>query len=323
MRGTSARSTTTPGPGGDPPPACPPTDIPKPRRRQGRTALGGLPSTSEFTNSRLSPDDRKLILFLLVHLADDDDALTGTYQRLLETYGTRADHWCANKDVTTLRRAVSKFLGKGAETTPSWDRIVDMLEAVLPPPQRERALPHAAALFSRAHRRAKPTRDYTGPVIAPSWADEPTVTVEMIRADLVEPAPAPALASITAPVPAAPAPDEGAASSARSALARAHPSDDPESLREVLWTVVGEFRQQCYELDHVRAQRDQAREQLQEQRAQNWHLQADNRRVGRVAEQLLREQHPTVSPETIRLLLEDRIDSAFSPRPPKPRSLHG
>src|SRR4051794_36842052 len=102
MRGTTARSTITPGLGGDLPPACRSTDIPKHRRKQGRTALGGLPSTEAFTNSRLTPDDRKLILFLLVCLADDDDALTDAYLRLLAAYGDCEGHWCANKDVTSL-----------------------------------------------------------------------------------------------------------------------------------------------------------------------------------------------------------------------------
>lgn len=325
MRGTTARSTTTtPGLDGDLPPACRPTDIPKLRRRQGRTALGGLPSTEEFTNSRLTPDDRKLILFLLVCLADDDDALTGAYHRLLAAYGDREDHWCANKDVTSLRRLVSKFLGKGAETTPSWDRIVDMLQAVLPPPQREQALPRAAALYSRARQRDKPTRDYTGPVVPPAWADEPRVTVEMIRVDLAEPVAAPAFTALTCPASAmaVTVPTIGTVPAQPVAASR-HASEDPEALWDMLWAVVDGFRQRSDELEHVRAQRDLAREQVQELKAQNWRLRADNHRLSRVAEQLLREQHPAVSPEIIRVLLEERLDSAVSPRPPKPRSLHG
>jgi hypothetical protein len=327
MRGATARTTTTPSLSSDLLQACPSADVPKPRRRQGRTALGGLPSTEEFTNSRLSPDDRKLILFLLVCLADDDDALTSAYQRLLEAYGDRDGHWCSNKDLTSLRRLVSKFLGKGAETTPTWDRIVDMLEAVLSAHLRDQALPRAAALYSRVRQRDKPTRDYAGPVLPPSWADEPTVTVEMIRAELAGPAAAPAFAAIACPLPVpgvTPITAEAEATLEQAiAVQRQHAGEDPESIWEMLWVVVDAFRQRSDELDYVRAQRDRAQGQLQEVQAQNWHLRADNHRLNRVAEQLMREQHSTVPPETIRLLLEERLDSAFSPRSPKSRTLHG
>ncbi|SFW11504.1 hypothetical protein [Amycolatopsis australiensis] len=326
MRGTTARSSTsTSALAGALTPACRSTDFPRPRRRQGRTALGGLPSTAEFTNSRLTPDDRKLILFLLVCLADDDDALTETYHRLLAVYGDREGHWCATKDVPSLRRRVAKFLGKGAETTPGWNRIVDMIEAVLPPTQREQVLARAAALYSRAHQRDKPTRDYTGPVVPPAWADEPTVTVEMIRAELAESAAVPAFAALTCPAPGASTPVTApAAGPVSEQPAAARPvSEDPAALWEMLWAVVDGFRQRSEELDRVRAQRDLAREQVQNLQAQNWRLRADNHRASRLAEQLLREQHPTVPPETIRLLLDERLESAVSPRPVKPRTLHG
>jgi hypothetical protein len=331
MRGTAARSTTAPGRSGDMTPACPTTETLTRRSRQGRTALGALPSTKEFTHSRLTLDDRKLILFLLVCLADDGDSLTATYQRLLEVYGDREGHWCANKDVKALRGMASKFLGRGAESTPTWDRIVDMLNAVLPSPRRECALVRAASLYSRARRRDRPTRDYAGLITPPAWIDEPDVTVEMIRADLAcadkaEPAAAPAFTGLTSPPPT---PDAGTGAipepvpESVPAAARLHPSDDPEALLEVLWTVVSEYRQQVLELDYARKQRDQAQQQVQKLRAENWHLRADNLRINRVAEQLLREQHPSLPAETIRLLVEERAENSASPRPPKPRTLHG
>jgi hypothetical protein len=203
-----------------------------------------------------------------------------------------------------------------------------MLDAVLAPPRREYALVRAASLYSRARRRDRPTRDYTGLVTPPAWIDEPRVTVEMIRADLAcadkaEPVAAPAFTGITSPRPA---PDAGTGGMPKPVpaspptAARLRPSDDPESLLEVLWTVVSEYRQQTPELDDARNQRDQAMQRVQTVRTQNWHLQASYLRMTRVAEQL-REQHPSLPVETLRLLLEERAESS-SPRPPKPRTLH-
>ncbi len=330
MRGTTARS-TTPDPDDELSPASPSTGIPQPRRRQGRTALGGLPSTKEFTNSRLTLDQRKLILFLLICLVDDEDALTGVYRRLIRVHGDRDGHWCANKDLRRLQGMASKFLGGGAESIPTWDRIVDLLEAAPTQLDLERALPRAAALYSRARRRDKPTRGYTGEVLPPAWIEEPQVTVEMIRADLAEPAAASAFASI-----ACPAPRDGDDRSADVATPTAGPVHGPEqvlttsaaepdqdSLQELLWTVVRAFRAASDERDRARQDRDQAEEQAHQLRSENWQMRADNHRHARLTEQLLREQHPTMSPESLRLLQQERLDSAFGSRPPKPHTLHG
>ncbi|OXM63782.1 hypothetical protein [Amycolatopsis vastitatis] len=155
------------------------------RRTRGRTALGRLPSTAEFDTaekkSPLTPDERKLVLFLLVALADDRESLARTRRRLVDAYGEREGHWCAGKTPDALLHLLAKSLGQAAANPPPWDRVADIVNVAVPAARRAVVLGQAAALSARIAGEERPVRDYDGPFSVPPWIDEPVVTVEMIR----------------------------------------------------------------------------------------------------------------------------------------------
>ncbi|MBP2331065.1 hypothetical protein JOF56_011450 [Kibdelosporangium banguiense] len=151
------------------------------RRGRGQPALAKLVSTADFTNKRkLPPDDRKMILFLLVALADaGDGVLTPAYQAVLARHGDTAGHWSAGKNMAAMQKAGGKFLGQSAERRPSWDKVEDLIGAMFGGPRRQSLLAVAAGLF-RADGEP-PSASYGGEIVRPEWAAADVVTVETIR----------------------------------------------------------------------------------------------------------------------------------------------
>jgi hypothetical protein len=267
------------------------------RRTRGRTALGRLPSTAEFDTaekeSPLTPDERKLVLFLLVALADDRESLAETRRRLIDAYGDREGHWCAGKTPDALLHLLAKSLGQGATSPPPWDRIADIVDVAVPAARRAAVLGQAAALSARIAGEERPVRGYDGPFSVPPWIEEPVVTVAMIRAGL-----------------------EAGAEVARPAAAGAHPIDDPVALREVLL----ETAKVACELD---GRLEELKTALNAERAANWKFRSENQRLRSLLEQLLREKCPGASTDTVRQLINDRLRAVITADPPNPRPLHG
>ncbi|MCR6488468.1 hypothetical protein M8542_37135 [Amycolatopsis sp. OK19-0408] len=290
-------------------------------RTRGRTALGRLPSTAAFDagtkKSPLAPEERKLILFLLVNLADDAESLAEARQCLLDAYGDREGHWCAGQTKDSLTRLLAKSLGQGATSPPPWERIVEIVEVAVPPVRREAVLAQAAALFARCVGRDRPTRAYAGPVIAPEWIDEPVVTVEMIRsggrperaADVLSPV---WDAEPVLPIPAARVPADASVPVERSR----HPIEDPVALRAVLMSM---SKTACELLERVEV----LGAALKLEQTTNWQLRAENQRQRNLLEQGFREKYRGVSLDTIRQLITEQLRAAYTAEPPSPRPLHG
>jgi hypothetical protein len=153
--------------------------------RRGQAALSRLLTTTDFTNDRLGPDDRKLILFLLVVLVDKHDCLTEAYRAVAERYGHRPGHWAHGSDLGDLQKKCSKFLGRGARRRPRWEEIVDVLAVAVSEENRPVITALAAGLYCRAATLRSPGGGYTGEIRLPSWIDEPIVTRGRIHDSLV------------------------------------------------------------------------------------------------------------------------------------------
>ncbi len=303
-------------------------------RTRGRTALGRLPSTDAFdTPKKKSPltlDERKLVLFLLVSLADDRGSLARTRRRLVGTFGGREGHWCAGKSEDALLHLLAKSVGQGATSPPPWERIVDMVGVAVPRTSRSVVLGQAAALFARSIGWDAPVRGYDGPFSVPGWIAEPVVTVEMIvegwatgtgkpgrdgrRAD-----PRPAVPAPRVP-PRPEGPPEGGAprgvTGRPAGSAAAHPLDDPVALRKVMLGISGAARRLDAQVEALRAS-------LNSHQIANWKLRSENQRQRSLLEQLLREKYPGASTDTIRQLIAEQLRSIITADPPESRPLHG
>ncbi|WP_103351300.1 hypothetical protein [Amycolatopsis sp. CA-128772] len=303
-------------------------------RTRGRTALGRLPSTDAFdTESKKSPltlDERKLVLFLLVALADDRGSLAQTRQCLIEAFGSRERHWCAGKTEDALLHLLAKSIGQGATGPPPWDRIVDMVNVAVPRTRRVVVLGQAAALFARSVGWDRPAEGYDGPFSVPDWIDEPVVTIEMITAGWVTEVAEPTRDARQAePGPVVPAPreppvPEGSTEgrSPRSAVrwvaacAPGNPIDDPAALRKVMLAIAGAARRLDEEVETLRRS-------LNSHQIANWKLRSENQRQRSLLEQLLREKYPGASTDTIRQLITEQLRSITAASPPETRPLHG
>lgn len=155
-----------------------------PGRGRGQRILERLSSTDDFTHrDALSLVDRKLILFLIVSLLDDQQCLTTAYEAVLARWAGVEGHWAYGKNLGTIQKACAKYLGRGAEKRPSWRKIVDMVRAALPPDRATDVLAVAAGLFCQAKKIARPD-GYGGEIRCPYWAapEIDRVSVDMIRA---------------------------------------------------------------------------------------------------------------------------------------------
>jgi hypothetical protein len=295
--------------------------------------LGRLPSTDAFdTATKKSPlnlDERKLVLFLLVSLADERGSLTRTRQRLVEAFGDRDGHWCAGKTEHALLHQLAKSLGQGATNPPPWDRIVEMVNVAVPRARRGVVLGQAAALYARSVGWNVPAEGYDGPFSVPEWIGEPVVTVDMIVAGWAtgaeDPGPDVRRAGPVAAVPAPRVPSEPEPLTedrspreivTRPARATAHPIDDPVALRTVMLAIAGTARRLDDEVGALRAS-------LNSYQVANWRLRSENQRQRSLLEQLLREKCPWASTDTIRQLVAEQVRSVITPDPPESRPLHG
>jgi hypothetical protein len=316
-------------------------------RARGQTALGRLPSTAAFDDGRkkspLTPDERKLVLFLLVTLADDGESLAEARRCLLDAYGNREGHWCAGQTKESLTRLLAKSIGQGATRPPSWDRIVEIIEVVVRSGRRRAVLAQAAALCARSIGQDRPARSYDGPMSAPLWIEEPVVTVDMIRAGIEDVSGEPAdreparpgpwslvrAGDSELPIPAARVPvdvcgPEGGGDGGRPKPPRfvheggesRHPIDDPVALRKVLLST---SRAACELAERVEA----LEAALRLEQTTNWQLRADSQRQRNLLERGFREKYPGVSLDTIRQLINEQLRTAFTADPPSPRPLHG
>jgi hypothetical protein len=154
-------------------------------RRRGQAVLTKLRSTDDFTHrGRLDIDERRLILFLVTVLADEEGCLTETYRALLAAHAHDGRHWTHGKTVKSLQSRASKYLGRAAERIPAWDKIVDILRVGVPHADLDIVLADAAGLYCRAIGADRPAEDYRGELGLPIWAEADPVTVEMVRAGL-------------------------------------------------------------------------------------------------------------------------------------------
>ncbi len=298
---------------------------PRGRRTRGRTALGRLPSTDAFDTAKkkspLTLDERKLVLFLLVSLADDRGSLARARRRLVETFGNSDGHWCAGKTEDALLHLLAKSLGQGATSPPPWERIVDLVDVAVPRARRDVVLGQAAALCARSVGRAGPAQDYDGPVSVPGWIEEPVVTVEMIVAGWATGAsPLSGETRPAVPAPRVPPVPEGTAEGRSpgdvAGGPAVHPFDDPAALRTVMLAVAGAHRRLDVQVAALR-------ESLNSYRVANWKLRSENQRQRTLLEQLLREKYSGTSAETIRQLIAEQLRSIITAEPPEPRPLHG
>ncbi|RSN21819.1 hypothetical protein DMC61_36130 [Amycolatopsis sp. WAC 04169] len=158
------------------------TIVPTRPSRRGRTVLSGLDSTDDFTHAdQLTPEQRRLILFLIVVLSDDFGSLTGTYEQLVATYADQDGHWAYGKTITDLRSLISKWLGKSAVRIPSWERITDTLRVWVVPEKLPDFVAFAAGLYCDATLKDTPSAEYEGAIRRPLWAKQSSVTVATIR----------------------------------------------------------------------------------------------------------------------------------------------
>ncbi|MFD2420900.1 hypothetical protein [Amycolatopsis pigmentata] len=154
-------------------------------RRRGQAVLTRLRSTDDFTNrGRLDIDERRLILFLVTVLADDEGRLTESYRALLLAHAHDNRHWTHGKTLKSLQSRASKYLGRSAERIPAWDKIVDILRVAVPHPDLDIVLADAAGLYCRAIGADRPAEDYRGELGLPIWAEADPVTVDMVQAGL-------------------------------------------------------------------------------------------------------------------------------------------
>lgn len=154
-------------------------------RRRGQAVLAKLRSTDDFTNrGRLDIHERRLILFLVTVLADDEGCLTETYRALLVAHAHDDRHWTHGKTVKSLQSRASKYLGRAAERLPAWRRIVDILRVAVPHQELDLVLADTAGLYCRAIGADRPDEDYRGELSIPIWAEADPVTVDMVRAGL-------------------------------------------------------------------------------------------------------------------------------------------
>lgn len=154
---------------------------------RGQRVSRKLRSTDDFTNkNKLSLDDRKLILFLVVNLLDEEGSLTKTYQAVMNRFGHVEGHWAHGKNLDAMRSCGSKFLGKSATRRPSWRKIDDTVRAACDEREVRTVLAHAAGLYCKAAGVDAP-EGYEGEIADPTWASAAVdpVTVDMIISEAV------------------------------------------------------------------------------------------------------------------------------------------
>ncbi|MFD2415209.1 hypothetical protein [Amycolatopsis pigmentata] len=253
----------TPSPGEDTGLPCR-GDRPPRGRRRGQPALRKLRTTDDFGSARLTLAQRKLILFVAVVMADEDGCLSATYGALLAAHAHDPEHWTHDHTLKSLQKRASRYVGRGAEHLPGWDKVVDVLRVVIPEPHFTAVLAEAAGLYSRAIDADKPAPDYSGEIRLPVWADAPAVSIEDIRTGLWSII-TPVRSSVSAPQPVEARP-------ADPLLAERDPQD-----RELFENVIRAFRETEQLLEAAQAENTSLRKENKTLRAEKQRLSSHNR----------------------------------------------
>ncbi|HEX3650208.1 MAG TPA: hypothetical protein VHV49_17405 [Pseudonocardiaceae bacterium] len=279
-----------------------------------------MSSTDDFTyRETLSLADRKLILFLIVALIDERQRLTTTYQAVLAKWSATEGHWAHGKDLSTMGKACAKYLGKSAEKRPSWTKILDTVQAALPPEEAAETLAVAAGLFSQAKKITRPD-GYDGPICRPPWAapDVEHVTVDVIRSYRDTSRTAPHTTACQAPA-ITDDPASGDTTSIPAQLAA-----EIATLRELLDVTIRAFRVRDHEWHEaeVAAQNHWSTRKALTQRARAATTEVDRlnqdnddlrQRLGAVTDECLRllsVMHPDASTGTLHELLDSSVEAA-------------
>jgi len=145
---------------------------------RGNKAANKLASTEGFTKDLPLPH-RKLILFLIVVLSDQNGTLQTMYEAILKKWRHASGHWAAGKDRKQLTEACGRYIGSGASALVQWHKIVDAVEATMPEQTAAVVLTYAAGLYNEVlpGRPCGRTDNYTGRHVLPKWAegDEPVM----------------------------------------------------------------------------------------------------------------------------------------------------
>jgi len=294
-------------------------------RRRGKPALAAISSTEAFTNAGLTKPARQLVLFALCCLTRED-TLTDAYDAVLAKYGDRPGHWCHGKDLPGLRYSCSKFLGKAARTSPTWEVLTDLFSAALSAQECERLLPWAAWLWCRAHDVTAPP-GYTGAITPPPWGEQDIVAkaavLAALRADL-PPHPADPAPPSREPLHQEPREDHDTLPMAEApppAWESSVPSwENPPDLRLLLDNMTRVYRSQEGLIRSLRAQIRQLVEDNLELDHLSWELRTQIAKLTQAAETAIFQNDPSLTKPQVRRKLEVMIGCTRSPLPPLPRS---
>ncbi|GAA1267731.1 hypothetical protein GCM10009634_08740 [Saccharothrix xinjiangensis] len=138
-----------------------------------------LRSEADFTDPGLSRDRRLLALHLLVHLVDEHGRMSDAYRRVLKRAADDPGHWAHGRSPGAVRAEVARWIGVGArqDCRPPWDRVADLVEAVVEPGD----VPEVLATARYLHRRATGERGPAGePLKCPDWVTADHVTTTLI-----------------------------------------------------------------------------------------------------------------------------------------------
>jgi len=274
-----------------------------------------LSSTGDFTNRHaLALVDRKLILFLIVALVDEQQCLTTAYLALLATWSTVEGHWAYGKTLPAIQKSCAKHLGKGAEKLPSWRKIRDTVHAALPPAEAAAVLAVAAGLFCQAKNISRPD-GYDGEIRRPWWTGPEVehVTVDMIREAFA--------AEETHERPGA-APQAGPGPAVDAATTGLHGADENAALRLLLDAVIRAYRMRdrdCHAAEnaaqHQWSDSKALTERAREATTELDQLRRDSNELRQRLEQreqevlrLLRLLHPQASDDTLRGLINPTVE---------------
>jgi len=189
--------------------------VPAQRRRpRGGAIVDKFLSTDDITHPEVPLSRKKLALFLMVELVDDNGQMTSAYDAVISYFAETPGHWTRGKSRAVLQKACGRFLGCGTEPVKlHWSKVRDLLVAS----GRAASLPEAAYLFCEVVGLAEPEEGYRGEKRRPVW-DEDNATVftsymvggrrwalrfwDEVRVDAMTPAPTSSTPATSSSVPA-------------------------------------------------------------------------------------------------------------------------
>lgn len=189
--------------------------VPAQRRRpRGGAIVDKFLSTDDITHPEVPLSRKKLALFLMVELVDDNGQMTSAYDAVISYFAETPGHWTRGKSRAVLQKACGRFLGCGTEPVKlHWSKVRDLLVAS----GRVAALPEAAYLFCQVVGLAEPEEGYRGEKRRPVWDEDDATVVtsydvggrtwalrfwDEVRVDAMTPAPASSAPATNDGVPA-------------------------------------------------------------------------------------------------------------------------